>query len=534
MLKQLIYKLKTTVAGGAIIIAVFSVISRILGLVRDRLLAFYFGAGDVTDAYLAAFRLPDLIFNTLILGALGVAFIPVFLEYWHQNQNYQGEQEAWKIANTVLNLIVIGMLVLTLLGIIFAPLIVPLLTPGFKTNPAKLALTIKLTRIMFLSLIFFGASNLVGAILNSFKRFLAYSFAPVLYNLGIILGIVVFIKWFGYAGLGWGVVLGACLHLLIQLPAVARIGFKYSLVFAWAHQGVKKIWRLMLPRVIGLLAGQINLIIITIIASTLVTGSVSVFYLANNLQSFPVSIFGISLATAAFPVFSQAFVLKDQERFKLGFANTLRRILFLIFPTSIFILLLRAQIVRLILGTGAFDWEDTIMTAQTLGYFSLSLFAQALIPLFARAFYALHDTKTPVYITGFAVVLNIFASLYLGQLMGIEGLALAFSIASVVQLLMLFIILHNRLKDLRDIEIINSATKIFICSVVAGLAMYGTLHLVAPLVDMHTFIGILIQASGAFITGCLAYLGLAFLVSCEEINIIKDFLKRRLNPVIKK
>ena len=219
MVKLFFIKLKTAVAGGAIIIAFFSIVSRLLGLLRDRLLAHYFGAGNVTDAYWAAFRLPDLIFNSLVVGALSVAFIPVFMQYWQKNHG-TGQKESWQIANTLLNLIVLGLIVLSVIGIVLAPYIVPWLTPGFQGNPDQMNLTISLTRIMLLSIVFFGASNLLSSVLNAFKRFLAFSLAPVMYNLGIIGGILVAVKYESFLVLGWGVVVGSILYLLFQLPGV--------------------------------------------------------------------------------------------------------------------------------------------------------------------------------------------------------------------------------------------------------------------------------------------------------------------------
>ncbi|MFH1366599.1 MAG: murein biosynthesis integral membrane protein MurJ, partial [Patescibacteria group bacterium] len=331
MFGKIWHKLQTTVAGGAMIIAFASIISRLLGLLRDRLFASTFGAGDILDSYYAAFRLPDLIFNVLVLGALSAAFIPVFLEYWQKDK--EGgftPKEAWRITNSVLNIFCLILVFLGLIFFIFAPQITSWITPGF--SPEKQAMTMKLTRIMLLSIIFFGVSNIIGSILNSFRKFVAFAFAPVMYNIGIILGITFFYKWWGLAGLAWGVVLGAFLHMVIQLPSVLKTGYHYQWLFDFHHPGVKKMFRLILPRTFGLAVGQINQLVITIVASFLAAGSLAVFNLANNLQSFPINVFGVSLAIAAFPLMSEAFASRSTEKFVVQFSVTLRRVLFLIIP----------------------------------------------------------------------------------------------------------------------------------------------------------------------------------------------------------
>lgn len=526
MVKIFWRKLATTVTGGAVLIATFTVVSKLLGLVRDRLLASYFGAGDILDSYYAAFRLPDLIFNTLVLGALASAFIPIFTKLWLKD-----EKKALELSNTVLNYLVLFLILFGVIAFIFTPQLVSVITPGF--SGAKFTQTVDLTRIMLLSIVFFGASNVVGGILNSLRRFFSFSLAPVFYNLGIIFGITVFYKLFGVIGLAWGVVLGSFLHLLIQLPEVFKAGWKYQFKFKITIE-VKKVLKLMIPRTMGLAGNQINQIVITMIASTLMVGSVAVFNLANNLQSFPISIFGVSLAIAAFPVFSEALGAGDQEKFKKVFSIHFRRILFLIIPVSVFILLLRAQIVRVILGSGNFDWSDTYYTAQTLGWFIISLFAQSTIPMLARSFYALEDTKTPVVISLCAIGVNIAGSYILGMKLGVEGLALAFSIASILNMIALIMVLRLRLGNLDDKKIIWSTFKISINSIFAGAGVYLMLQIMSNVVNMRTFGGIFLQGLSAGLVGIIIYLVISLFTNCEEIIIVKRFFQKYLKPIFKK
>jgi len=530
MFKKLLHQLQTTILGGAIIVGTASVVSRLIGLLRDRLLASSFGAGDALDVYYAAFRLPDFVFNILVLGALSSSFIPVFLEYWHRNKdNPESDQEAWRITNSVLNVILVGLIILGGIMFIFAPQLMSLIAPGF--TPEKQAETATLTRIMLASIIFFGLSNVISGVLNSFSRFFAYSLAPIMYNLGIIFGILVLVPYWSTKGLAYGVVLGALAHLLVQLPAVYRAGFRYRWVFDTVHQGVRKIWKLMVPRAIGLAVVQINQMVINIIASTLRSGSVAVFNLANNLQSFPISVFGISLAISSFPVFSRAFAEKNTQSFVFHFSETFRRILFMIIPVSVIILLLRAQVVRLILGAGEFDWSDTISTAQSLGLFSLSLFAQSLIPMLARSFYAFQNTRTPVLISIVSMVINIGLGIILSQSWGISGLTLAFSVASIINMLLLLVMLRVKIGYLDDNRIVRSTFKIVFASAALAIVIQRIKYFIAPMVDMQTFWGIFIQTVVAAIVGVLVYLVVAIVLQSEEVGVIRRWLVNAKNQL---
>jgi putative peptidoglycan lipid II flippase len=398
----------------------------------------------------------------------------------------------------------------------------PIIAPGF--SPEKQAVTAQLTRIMLVAIVFFGISNITTGILNSFRRYFSFAFAPVMYNLGIVFGIIALVPKYGVYGLAYGVIIGSLLHFLIQVPSLMRTGFRYHLVIDLKHEGVRRVGRLMVPRTIGLAVAQIDQLISVIIGSTLAVGSVAVFNLSNNLQSFPINVFGVSLAIAAFPIFSEAFAQNNTEKFVVQFSVALRRILFLIIPASVIILLLRAQIVRVILGTGAFNWEDTYLTAQALGYFSLSLFAQSLIPLLARSFYALQDTKTPVKVAVVSVVINIVGALSLSRFMGVVGLALAFSLSSLTNMFLLLWLLRRRVGYLDDTKIIRSTVKLATMAALMGGVIWVTKYVMSLGINMHTFIGIFIQGVGAAIVGLVFYGVLAVILKCDEIQIITDWL----------
>jgi len=520
MWQKLWLKINNSVTGGALIIAFFSLLAKIFALLRERLIAHNFGASELSDIYYAAFRLPDLIFNTLVLGALTSAFIPVFQRVWKQDK-----EEGLRLSNSVLNLFLIFIGLLVVITYIFTPQIMSLITPGF--SHWQIAQVVILSRVMLLSVIFFVASNLIGGILNSFKRFFSFSLAASFYNIGIIIGIVFIYPSLGLIGLAYGVLLGAIMHLLIQLPEVYKNGWRYKLNLKF-DSNLKKIIKLMLPRTIGLAAGQINLVVITMIASTLTVGSIAVFNLANNLQSLPISLFAVSLAVAVFPTFTQAVSENNQGLFSDNFSKSFRRILFLLIPISVLIVVLRAQIVRVILGTGAFNWDNTYQTAQALGIFAISIFAQGLIPLLARSFYAYEDTKTPMSISLLSIAINIILSWQFAQYLGVYGLALAFSISSIINMLLLYVFLHFRIQMLDDSLIISSILKIFLNSILSGAAAYGVLQVMANMVDMRTFVGIFTQGFVAGLVGLLSYVVLGIVLKLDEVDILKRMLTKML------
>ncbi|WKZ24660.1 MAG: murein biosynthesis integral membrane protein MurJ [Patescibacteria group bacterium] len=508
-----------TVAGAAVVIASLSVVSRVLGVVRDRILAGSFGAGETLDIYYAAFRLPDLIFNILVLGALSAGFIPVFSKLLAHKQ----DKEAWRLSNNILNTMSVALLFICVIGVWLAPWITKLVAPGFTGEAADTVTS--LTRIMFISPFLLGLSSIVGSVLQSYRRFFAYSLSPIFYNFGIIFGALYLVPQYGISGLAWGVAIGSAAHVLVQLPTFYRLGFAYRAIIDFKDKTMRSVFALMTPRVMALAVSQINLIVITAIASTMVSGSLSVFNLANNLQSFPVGIFGISFAIAAFPALSSTV---GTSRFIYYFAKTLRQIMFFIIPVTVIMLSLRAQLVRLILGSGEFDWQATILTIDTLAFFSISLFAQAALPLVVRAFYARQDAKTPFYTALFSVLLNIFLAWWLAPSLGVAGLALAFSLSAIVQFLLLFIFLRHNLGGLDEKNIIMAILKYSVAALFAAVAIQAMKLLVWPIADMTRFWGVLLQGGAAGIFGLVVYLGVCSLLHVEEASELWSAVKRRL------
>lgn len=520
MVRKLFSTTTNSITGAAIILGAASFLSRVIGVVRDRIFAHQFGASEVLDAYYAAFRIPDLVYMLIVVGALSAGFIPVFLEFLEKDK-----KEAWEITSGVLNILGISLIVVCLVLMFFTPSIMRLLVPGF--NEVTLAQTVILTRIMFLSPILLGLSGVVSSVLQSFRSFLVYALTPILYNIGIIAGAMLFVPKFGVVGLAYGVILGAAAHLLIQLPTLFHHGFSYSGGFHLKHAGVRKIFGMMLPRTLGLATTQLNLVAITFIASLLSVGSLSVFNFANNLQHFPVGIIGISFAVAAFPTLASFAAKKDHQAFMTHFSNTIRQIFFFILPLSLAFILLRAQIVRVVLGSGQFDWADTVRTADTLALFTISLFAQALIPLFARGFYALKDTWTPLFAGIIGATATIGASWALKDMYGVAGLALGFSIGAILQLVFLWLFFRLKVKTQYEGRTIIALFKISIGLIAMAATTQGMKLPLSEMVDMTRFWGILTQGAIAGGTGLLVY-GLAcWMLQVEEMEAFLKSLGRR-------
>jgi putative peptidoglycan lipid II flippase len=511
-----------SVTTAAFIVGAASLASRLVGVLRDRVLASTFGAGDTLDAYYAAFRVPDFLYNLVILGALSAAFIPVFTEYLEKKER----GEAWRLAERVLS--VVGAVMATLCVILFfaAPALIPFTVPGFTGE--KLALTISLARVMFLSTFFLALSAVMGGVLQATRRFVAFSLAPVFYNIGIIVGVVILVPNFGPIGLAWGVVAGAALHLLTQASVALKIGLERVPVPSFRHEGVRRILALMAPRTAGLAVTQVNLVILLAIASTLSVGSVAVLNLATNLQTVPVGIIAISFAVAAFPSLARASTAGSKKEFKEVLGSTARKIIFLIVPATAAFLILRAQIVRLILGEGAFDWDDTIRTANVLGIMASSLLAQSLAPLLARAFYALQDTWTPLWIGLAAEASNLVLAFALKDTFGILGLATAFSVSAWVSVFLMWVRLRSKQGSLGTREVWDSSVRTFVATLAFCAVAIPVRIWLGTLFDLRTVWQVALQLGVSVFAGLVAFIAVAALLKSQELNEFRDAAARQL------
>lgn len=519
---------KLTIPSAAVILGVTALGSNILGVLRERLIAVKFGATHLTDIFYASFRLPDLIFNLLVLGAVSSAFIPIFIDYISDKDK---EAEANKVASNFMNFLLFGTIVLGIVIFVLARKLVPFLLPGFFADGAKadfntFETAVNATRLMVLSPVFFAISSVFGGVLNAKKRFLAYSLAPIIYNASIIFGILFFADKTNppVYGLLYGVILGAFMHAAIQLPAVIKAGFRYRPILHFKNYALPKIFKLMVPRTIAIGVSQINLLVDTIIGSYFI-GGITILNFANDIQTLPTVVFGISIATAVFPLLSEHISKNEKNDFVSTFSESARKILYFMIPATLGIIVLRAQIVRLVFGFGNFTWDNTYWTTKALGFFALGLAAQGLIPLCVRAFYALKDTKTPLFIGIIVMIVNAVFSVSLPFIpslgLGISGVALAFSIAGFVNAGLLFYYLHQKIGVLdRDNKIFSSTTRLILASVIMGVGAHYSLYLFDMFVDTATVVGLGIQTVGAVLAGAFIYYILTHLFKCEEAGII--------------
>jgi len=511
------------VAGAAIIVAVGFLGSRLLGVVRTMAIADAFGTSPDLDAYWVAFRLPDFIFLVLAGATMGSAFIPTFARYAAQKD----EDEAWRLASSVLNLVAALTVALAAAAAILAPWLVPLMAPGLEEGLQDEA--VELTRIMLVSPVLFAISGMLTGILNARQHFFLAALAPMFYNLSIIFGAVFLSEPWGVRGLAAGVVLGSGLHLLVQVPGLFGVGMRYRLEARWRHPGVQEVARLMLPRMAGLAAGQVNFVVAIFFASRLGEGSISALNYAWLLAMMPLALFGVAIATAVFPTMAQQAATDSLDRMQSTLYASLRYILFLVIPASVGLILLREPLVSLLLERGEFTARSASITSSALLFYSLGLFAHSGVEILSRGFYALRDTRTPVAMAVISMVLNLLFSMALVGPMEHDGLALAMSLATIVEAFLLFVVLQRRLAgpEAGGLPSFFLRTVAATALMAAVVALFMAVEGAADPLGAHTVWEALVKVAGGGVLGGGTFFLAALLLRCEEIRA----LSRRLGLV---
>ncbi len=511
------------------VVMVAFVLSRVLGLLRDVVIAARFDQTE-RDAYYAAFRIPDTIFLLVVGGAVSSAFIPVF-----SAQRTQGKDAAaWRLASTLINLSIILVSLFGIVAALLAPQIIGgLIAPGYTGE--KLQLTISLTIVLMLSPLFMGLGAWAQGILNAEHRFVLSAFAPVFYNLGIIVGALLFAPYMGVMGLAVGVVLGAILHFASQLPGLLRLGMKYQVRLNLRDAGVGEVLRLIGPRLLGQIAFQANFIIITSFASSN-SGWVNAVNYAFTLLMLPFGVFALSLSTVVFPTLAAQFGRQEVAQMRTTVWWGVRLLVFLSAISSVFLLVMREPIVRLLYQRGAFTATDTAQVADTLLYFSLGLISYAVVEVLTRSFYAMHDTRTPVVIALITVAVNFLCCLLFVGPLGQGGLALALVLSTTAELLILLLTIRRRFSRLdpqnaavqQDERMaISGALKSIGAAVAVGLLLQGYLSFLAPIFPAG-FFGQLLFMSGAGLLAVVAYLALSLLLGNAEAGQLSALITRRL------
>lgn len=391
----------SSMVTGVVVIALTTIVSKLIGLARDKLLANFFGPGIVLDAYFASFRIPDFIFNSLVLGVLGVALIPTLTSIKEKQKHDQ-------VVSNILFIVTLVLLFLSIIGWIFAPTIVKLITAGFTDE--RLQLTIAMTRIMLFSVVVFGISNVLGCVLQAKKIFTSVALAGIFYNLGIIAGIIgAFL--FGPMFLAWGVVLGSVLHLLTQVPNIIQFDILWMKFANFSHESLM-VLKLMLPRIFGLLSGQFGLTFITSIISLMPVGSMSVYSLATNIQSVPYSVVAVAISVAAFPFMSES--ANNSKKMAQQHLNKLVKFqIVLLIPVITTIWVWRTEIVKILIGGGSFDVQAVNLTANILMIILFSVLPMAIYQLSARTMYALKNTTVPTLVSLLSLTILIITTWFL-------------------------------------------------------------------------------------------------------------------------
>jgi putative peptidoglycan lipid II flippase len=511
---------QVTKAAG--IIGASTLLSRILGFIRDMVTAWFFGAGFLTDAFFVAFRIPNILRRLLAEGSLSIAFVPIFTEALAKN----GKDQAFQMARSAVRLLAVLLAGITVIGILAAPLIVRLMAPGFEGE--KFALTLLLTRVMFPYVFFICLVALCMGILNVLGHFAAPALSPVLLNLSIITAVFLISPHLDQPvfGLAVGVLMGGALQLFLQVPFLINKDFLFWKTAPLYHPGLNKMFKMMGPAVFGAAVHQINIFIGTLLASLLPEGSVSCLYYADRLVEFPLGIFAISTSVAALPSLSRQAAEHNMPALKDTFAHAINFTLFITLPAMTGLMILTRPIVALLFERGAFDQQSTTMTAYALICYAVGLWAFAAVRVIVSTFYAMMDTRTPVLMATASIIVNIGLSLALMGPMKHGGLALATSLSSMLNVFLLLWALRGKIGALNFKKIIESVFKSVVCSVVMGGCLWwmldfmnitgapGTLALLARL-------GILISA------GIAVYLLCAAILKCSELNDILDILKKR-------
>lgn len=510
-----------TIAKAATLVMVFFALSRVVGLVRDVVIASQFGVNPEYEAYLAAFRLPDLLFNVISGGALGSAFIPTFTGYLARDD----EAGAWRLASAIINWVLLILIVVSFIAGIFAPTVVNIFVPEFDLTQKML--TVSLMRWLLISTVIFGVSGLLMGILNAHQHFLLPALAPIIYNLAIVGGAWFLGPTWGVYGLTIGVVVGALGHLLIQVPGVWRYGLRYEWLLAPSDPGVRQVARLMGPRMLGLAAIQLNFVWDTFLASSLPTGSLAGLDYGRRVMLLPQGVIAQAVAAAAFPTFAALVAQEAWDDLQGALTSTLRSVFYLTVPASVGLILLGRPIVQILYERNAFDAAATQATVWALWFYTVGLVAHSAVEILTRAFYALHNTRTPVWIGVVAMGLNVLFSLGLMVIFGglgwaaHGGIALASSLAIGVELVWLVMALRYQPGALSLKPLVKPLLRISFAAGVMAVVLVGlqaVLGEVTPWLMVVSGIGL----------GGLVYVGVSFALGAEEPVLVWGQIRRRL------
>lgn len=528
---------------AAYLLGFFAICSQILALIRDRILASEFGAGNVLDIYYSAFRIPDIIFVTVASIVSVSVLIPFLMERLEK-----GESEAKEFIDTVFSFYFIFVITVGLIAFALTPFLMAKLFPLFKGTDSFSEL-VKLTRILLLSPVFLGFSNLLASITQISKRFFLYAISPVMYNIGIIFGIKFLYPIYGLSGLGYGVIIGTILHFSIQVPFIVGQGMFPRFRFPIKFDFIKKIVLTSLPRTITVSSNEIAELFLISFASVFVVGSISIFNFSFNLQSVPFSIIGISYSLAAFPTLTRLFTGGHREEFVSQMITSSRHIIFWSLPVTVLFIVLRAQIVRVILGAGRFNWDDTRLTAAALALFTISLVAQNLVTLFVRSYYSQGKTKTPLImnvLSAGVIVLSSYYFIYLYKsslyfkyfiesimkVSDIPGtivlmLPLGFSFGLIVNLIIHWWGFAIHFPTFSK-PVLRTLFQTLSSSVIMGYVSYLSLNILADTFNTDTILGVFLHGFTSGVFGILSAIIVLYILNSTELKEVWTTLHHKI------
>ncbi|MEW6265508.1 MAG: murein biosynthesis integral membrane protein MurJ [Thermodesulfobacteriota bacterium] len=516
---------KITKAAG--IVGSATLLSRVLGLVRDQVTAYFFGAGLVADAFFVAFRIPNLLRRLLAEGALTVSFIPIFTEYL----TTRSREDAFRVFRASLTLFTLVLILVTVLGVAASPWIIRVFAPGFYDEPEKFALTVYLTRIMFPYIFIAGLMALIMGGLNSLDRFAAPALSPVMLNLGIIASVLVLMRFFDppVLALAIGVLVGGVLQLLIQLPSLMKQKGLLGVSFQFDHPAIKRICLLMGPAALGAAVYQFSVFINTLLASFLPEGSVSFLYYADRLMQFPLGVFAVAIGTAVLPSMSRQAADHDLEGLRQTLSFSLRLIFFITIPATLGLIVLSEPLLQLLFQRGRFGPDSTQATAGALIAYALGLTALSSVQVLVRAFYSLKDTKTPAQIGSISLLISTgLAAALMGPFKHV-GLALASSAASIINFVWLLILLRRRLGRIDGRIVIKALLQDVLWSLIMALVVWLVVRDLDPKVAIST-VHLAVRVLGAGALGLGVYTALAWWGRAPETAKIRAILNRRRRP----
>jgi putative peptidoglycan lipid II flippase len=512
---------KHKIAKYAGIVIIATIFCRILGLGREIVISNRFGAGIETDAFFIAFMIPNLLRSFLGEGALNSAFIPIFAEYLTNHDRKKAEY----FVNNVLNILILILIIVVVLGIWAAPLLINIIALGFKSNIYKYELAVNLTRIIFPYIGFVAVAALFMGILNSYDHFLVPALAPAMLNISVIIFAITLSYKYGIYSIALGVILGGICQALVQAPILIRKKLKYRFTVDFNDPGVKKLLKLLLPVMIGLAITQINVVVDRTIASTLIDGSISALYYSNRLVQFPLGAFGIAISIAIFPTLAKYTAKNNIPEFKKSLLFGLKMLIFITVPSAVGLIVLKDSLIRLIYEHGIFSRVATNMTASALLYYSIGLFAYACVRLITMSFYALKDTKTPVKIGVYIVFINIALDLILIRYLAHSGLALATSVAAILNLIILLKVLQDKIGDMELKSQTSFLIKIIISSIFLGIICVLVSNYLGSVLDLNDKYNQIIQVTASILSGGLVYLIISYILGVKEVRSLKQSIK---------